>query len=131
MKSKSEFLNEYRNEHPEYKVYLALEAIFQVIGAIVIIFGVVNINNAGRSDKPMYIFITILGAFIFLIGFVFLKLFQNCDHKALVEWEKYIERESITKSANQNQINDGWKCPSCGRMNASYVGTCGCGERKQ
>ena len=24
----------------------------------------------------------------------------------------------------------GWKCPSCGRVNANYVGTCACGKRK-
>jgi len=23
-----------------------------------------------------------------------------------------------------------WKCPSCGKINQNYVGTCGCGERK-
>ena len=23
-----------------------------------------------------------------------------------------------------------WKCPSCGKYNHNYVGTCGCGEAK-
>ena len=23
-----------------------------------------------------------------------------------------------------------WKCPACGRVNANYVGTCGCGQKK-
>ena len=25
---------------------------------------------------------------------------------------------------------DGWVCPKCKKVNAKYVGTCGCGERK-
>lgn len=25
---------------------------------------------------------------------------------------------------------NGWRCPDCGRVNASYVGTCACGRRK-
>lgn len=24
-----------------------------------------------------------------------------------------------------------WKCPQCGRLNSSYVGTCGCGHAKE
>ena len=30
------------------------------------------------------------------------------------------------KVAGENE----WKCPSCGKINQNYVGTCGCGERK-
>lgn len=42
--------------------------------------------------------------------------------------------ESIFKDTNtkNNALNNtnSWKCTSCGRVNANYVGTCGCGTRK-
>lgn len=25
---------------------------------------------------------------------------------------------------------DGWRCPNCGKLNPSYVGTCACGNQK-
>ena len=49
--------------------------------------------------------------------------------------EEYNRRNNVSgeKSQNINDIkiidNGGWKC-SCGRINASYVGTCGCGRLK-
>ena len=39
------------------------------------------------------------------------------------EKEAPVEPEKI---AGENE----WKCPSCGKINQNYVGTCGCGERK-
>lgn len=49
--------------------------------------------------------------------------------------EEYNRRNNVSgeKLQNINDIklmdNGGWKC-SCGRINASYVGTCGCGKLK-
>lgn len=49
--------------------------------------------------------------------------------------EEYNRRINVSggNSQNLNDIrlmdNGGWKC-SCGRINASYVGTCGCGKLK-
>ncbi len=45
--------------------------------------------------------------------------------------------KNISESAAQSPVkkitqpaSDEWKCPSCGRINKNYVGTCGCGQRK-
>ena len=35
-----------------------------------------------------------------------------------------------SKSRRIGTIDGEWKCPKCGRINANYVGTCGCGEHK-
>ncbi len=47
---------------------------------------------------------------------------------------------SIFSDSNRRNLNssgraastpsNGWRCPDCGRINASYVGTCACGKRK-
>ncbi len=45
------------------------------------------------------------------------------DKKAKKEKEVPAAPEKV---AGENE----WKCPSCGKINQNYVGTCGCGERK-
>lgn len=37
---------------------------------------------------------------------------------------------SRSTSKTSSYVPNGWRCPDCGRMNASYVGTCACGRRK-
>ena len=35
-----------------------------------------------------------------------------------------------SKSRRIGTLDGEWKCPKCGRINANYVGTCGCGKLK-
>ena len=46
--------------------------------------------------------------------------------------DRYAEPNSYARIGNvQHSIPaNGWKCNKCGRGNASYVGTCGCGNTK-
>lgn len=42
-------------------------------------------------------------------------------------------RDTVSKTnifSQQSAALPDWTCPSCGRINAGYVGTCGCGTRK-
>lgn len=32
--------------------------------------------------------------------------------------------------AKKEPTTDEWKCPKCGKINANYVGSCGCGTTK-
>lgn len=60
-----------------------------------------------------------------------------------VERYKVLEKTSPVKDTDMksyvyNTIRDrnmvdagGWRCPKCGKVNASYVGTCGCGAQKE
>lgn len=42
-----------------------------------------------------------------------------------------IESYGVSMKQNGYIANSGfWVCPKCGKENANYVGTCGCGERK-
>ncbi len=43
------------------------------------------------------------------------------------------EKRSYRDSSDERSLSalsSGWKCPRCGRVNANYVGTCGCGYEK-
>jgi len=42
--------------------------------------------------------------------------------------EQHIIEES--KTDREPQANE-WKCPECGKINALYVGSCGCGYQKK
>lgn len=39
-----------------------------------------------------------------------------------------VERKD--KESDDIAYKGSWKCPQCGRVNASYIGTCGCGQTK-
>lgn len=40
----------------------------------------------------------------------------------------FVERKD--KDENDLKYNGSWKCSECGRVNASYIGTCACGKSK-
>ncbi|MBQ5399307.1 MAG: hypothetical protein IIU14_07735 [Ruminococcus sp.] len=43
-----------------------------------------------------------------------------------IKQEKEAEQEKEEREPNENE----WKCPTCGKINQNYVGTCGCGEAR-
>lgn len=75
---------------------------------------------------------------------MFLTVIQSVVLNALgeiLENQEYIIRkisessskvESLDKNKEKDEIkyNNSWKCPECGRLNASYIGTCACGKTK-
>ena len=40
-----------------------------------------------------------------------------------------VERKD--KEAYDITYKGSWKCPQCGSVNASYIGTCGCSQTKE
>jgi hypothetical protein len=48
-----------------------------------------------------------------------------------IEFIKYKVMELDRKgSEDKTEINDGWKCEECGKVNRSYTTTCTCGKSK-
>ena len=54
---------------------------------------------------------------------------SNSSSSALSRVANQYELERIHKDNEKILISGGWRC-ACGRVNASYVGFCGCGETK-
>lgn len=133
-KSKEEFLRDYRSTHSEIWAYLVFSFIFDIIGAIIIIMNVTKIDKYMlNKEKTEVIFWIIVGLFMWLIGTIFIVKFKACDRKGVEEYERYLYRESRSlekvESIRIPEQNE-WLCPKCGKINANYVGTCGCGEVK-
>jgi len=124
----------------------------QVLAFIVLIIEVLTSVITGIAvaveNESFWMFLVIavggsIGSYIF---YLFLQAFGE-----LVEDTRYIannmeERKtepqpSVTYNSwpdsnesvvykPQQKIKGGWTCKQCGKVNASYVGTCGCGARK-
>lgn len=68
------------------------------------------------------------------VGYIYVAALPN--YKAVLNTTGKAEQNPSTSPSNAflNQTpivpKDSWKCPECGRYNANYVGTCGCGTRK-
>lgn len=41
-----------------------------------------------------------------------------------------IEPKGIKPAEGESAMKNSWTCPKCGKVNASYIGQCGCGARK-
>lgn len=50
------------------------------------------------------------------------NVYNNADSENPNNHESVYNNESIS--------NNEWKCPSCGKINQNYTGTCGCGQQK-
>lgn len=75
-----------------------------------------------------------------LLIYGFGQLIENTEPREVYIAEKPTLEKKEIKSENTKSKNafeekrepsaNEWKCPKCGKINQSYVGTCGCGEKK-
>ncbi len=139
MMTKSEFMSEYYKRRPWYYVFLIL-TVACFLGAVVLLFlnGAVLINIkqnfASFNDAQMLRFYMCIlaGSLIVLMvpGFFLTKKFNS---QAVDAYSKYLSKLEMKPNHDEENLEAGdneWKCKSCGRVNADYVGTCGCGERR-
>ncbi len=135
-KSKSEFMREYRAEHPQVWVFLVLDIICDIIMVFCLISFINDFNGhyITKSEEKTLI----IGTIFLVLGVIFMIAFQVCERKGASEYEKYVPFMYNTQNTPQQKrtfVNEipkdvEWKCPNCGRINQSYVGTCGCGQVK-
>ena len=97
-----------------------------VISLIVILFGSFAVFTQSILAGILYIIVGVL-CILFYAGFIFLFLDMADD----IEFIKYKVMELDHKgSEDKTEINDGWQCEECGRVNRSYTTTCTCGKSK-
>ena len=125
-----------------------------ILGAIVLVLGVIgSIGLAWNNgvtitynayfgiEKERSMLLTMVwfvgGVFSTAIGTVILialgEILENLEtilKRISVIEGKVSSVEKREKEADDITYNGSWKCPQCGRVNASYTGTCGCGQVK-
>lgn len=74
------------------------------------------------------------GLFFTAIGFIlFYALSEILDNQERIHSKLYEVMDDIEqkeKDEHNIKYNSSWRCPSCGRVNASFTGVCGCGQAK-
>lgn len=105
--------------------------IFEWLGLLMIVFGIVDVivalaqksenstsNNTNISDQKHQ------SSSMFIIC-------PYCGEENSIRNEQCFRCHRIINTHTKEDIpTDGWICPKCKKVNANYVGTCGCGERK-
>ncbi len=62
-----------------------------------------------------------------------LKIYKDLLDQGVLNQQEFNRKkdEILSGSSEDNALPPNfWRCPSCGRINAGYVGTCGCGQQK-
>ena len=72
---------------------------------------------------------------IFILGLLFIAIAEILEQVTISAYnikklsERY-ENNYNSKKGDEELEKSGWSCPSCGKRNYSYTGTCSCGQSK-
>lgn len=139
-------------------IWIALQVLYIVADVVLGIWFLVMILNEPRDFIKLFFLYLLIGLIITVSCVVWQhrmkKNMQEIDAAAKSAYKNYqykinggtpvknsgsIFSDSNSKNLGRSsRINpprtsvpsNGWRCPDCGRVNASYVGTCACGKRK-
>ena len=142
IKSKEEFMADYRAKHPEIIVYFVLFAICIIAGAIVFIMNFLEFSNHHREENLNGMLISV---FFYVGAFAFLYAKNRSEKLAQTAYNTYLndvnsQLDNIVKyclNCSSPKVitfskpqGDEWQCPNCGKIHKNYVGSCGCGQTK-
>lgn len=108
------------------------------LGMLILFLGIISsciiAFNLGREATVLggwLMTIIVFGGSMFLVYVIYVALTALGEiidnQETIIESITYISNN--VESENECIPNDSWKC-SCGRINTSYTGTCGCGNNK-
>ena len=125
---KTSFMNNYRTQHPEMWVYLALSLAFDIIGTVIIaINGIELAGSHYRSDESKLIALVFLGLFFWILGSVFLFLLKKAEANGNKEYELYLKTNAPhdgNNPANHNASSLFVICKKCGTENGKSNNNC-------
>lgn len=131
-----------------------MKDVCNILGTIVLVLGIIGSialawNNGvtvtynsyyGVEEKRSILFTIVwfvTGILSTAIGTVILVAlgeileYQESISRRISEVESKISSvERKDKESDDIAYNGSWKCSQCGRVNANYIGTCGCGQTK-
>lgn len=109
----------------------------KIIGTIYLILGMIGSVVAAWEAESIILFL-IIGFGVIVQVVTLYTLDEILEKVSGIKFDISQKKKQEVTSLNDNEsgynrnsfLNGGWKCPECGKMNASYVGTCGCGYNK-
>lgn len=125
IKSKEEFMADYRAKHPEIIVYFVLFAICIIAGAIVFIMNFLEFSNHHREENLNGMLISV---FFDVGAFAFLYAKNRSEKLAQTAYNTYLndvnsQLDNIDRKEPIYDYNK-WECPRCGQLNADSVKYC-------
>lgn len=154
-KSRLEFTEEYYRDHQYYNWQKTKRPtnigglILFALPWLAILILQDNLNMSENEFISVVIYCYVAGVICMILWGVAMTKMKKIEaeaENAYRNYERNLERgQTSSRSSsifsdsgrsNRNRasapVNStyGWKCPSCGRVNANYVGTCACGKRK-
>ncbi len=135
-------------ENPASLIKGTAKALFVVFIILSIILAIVFGRDYSYSRYEFHfgffiliLIVSLIFDYVFcLLVYGFGQLIENTEPREVYIAEKPTFENKEIKSENTKSKNtfeekrepsaNEWKCPKCGKINQSYVGTCGCGEKK-
>ena len=124
-------------------VLAVIELVLGIIGCFVVAYqrgNTIDFVYSGKTyferDWSMTIGIFIGGLISILIVFGILEgMVAILENQEDIYTQLRTNNNSVSSYMENNPLfnqpkKDEWKCPNCGKINASYVGTCSCGTEK-
>lgn len=136
LKTKEEYMKEYRGKHPEILFCTVISLLFDIVGFLVVIFKITSLSSKGymsSADKESLTINIVIAVLLFIVGTIFLTVGKTREKKGLQEYENYyLVNYSNNNSKGVTVTNNGWSCSKCGMNNPNNTSTCGnCGTSRE
>lgn len=142
--TQTEFIRDYRKSNGFYAkcIGLGVSIVGTIVMVILLIVDIYRMNTDLLYQTVLYeqsrygdggaghaIMLTVM--IILLLAFLIAALVLQSKvrwslYDESIEWKRYQDPRNGKSNGSRNL----WKCPRCGKYNASYVGTCGCGRKR-
>ena len=135
LKTKEEYMKDYRSRHPQITICTIISVIFDVIGFLIIMFNVMDVmpkRYLSSSDEKELASAIVIAVILEMIGLIFLIVARKEEKQGQREYENYYLVNFSNNNARCVSVSaNGWTCQKCGMNNTSSASICGnCGSSR-
>lgn len=140
LKTKEEYMKDYKANNPMILVYRVIAIIFDTIGLILLVIKTMEIYKIKsytygyipESYGREYLFNIFIALVLLIVSIIFNIASRSIYKKGLQEYENYyLVNYSNNNARSASVSNNGWTCQKCGMNNTSSSSTCGnCGSSR-
>lgn len=97
MKTKKEYMKEYKAKNPQILVCAIISIVFDVIGFLIIslkITAMTSKDYVASADTTSFIISMVITVIAFIAGGVLFSVSRKCEKKGLKEYEDYLKNNN-------------------------------------